>query len=55
MTIKELKLILDKLPESATIYVTQPRRLINIESLEKIVDMDTGIVNYYIKMQGDER
>lgn len=55
MTVKELKSILDKLPESAIIYVAKPRILSNIQSIEMVVNMDTNIVDYYIETQEDER
>ncbi len=55
MTIKELKLILDTLPESENIYVLKTWKLTDIDSINKVVDVDTNEFKYYIKMQGDER
>jgi len=55
MTIKELKSILDKLLESANIYVLETWKLTDIDLINKVVDVDTNEVKYYIKMQGDER
>lgn len=51
MTIKKLKSILNTLPESANIYVLKTWKLTDIDSINKVIDVDTNDVKYYIKMQ----